>query len=101
MSNRPSPSIKPASAPTSAHTYDGERRRVVAEQSHEIESRGGVAVGVRWVAIRPRQPATALREELRRLDDVAFNPAGHADDLAHPPRAGRVQPEVHHEVDAR
>lgn len=55
---------------------------VLREDSVHVDTGAVEALLVRRKAVAPHQGPTPTVEDLRRLDDVAFDPPGHRDNLA-------------------
>src|SRR3954468_23892198 len=101
ISRSPSPASRPRKAPTSALPRSGQPIGAVPERVDQVDPGRLVAVRVRREALGPFEAPATRGENLGRLDDVAFHASGDAEDLADPALTGRIQTEVHDEVNAR
>src|SRR3954451_17836899 len=84
--------------PSDQHRLATSRR--LREQFGQVEAGAGEPLRMRGPTLGPDQLVAARGEDVRGLDDVALDAAGHGEDLAHLAVALRVTRGVDNEVDA-
>ncbi len=75
-------------------------RQASVEELAEVEAGCSEMFPSRRIAAGADQLAVLAYEDLRRLDDPIFGPAGDADDLVYPTSTISLGPDVHDKVDA-
>jgi hypothetical protein len=97
ISSNPQPNTSPKRAPTS-RLPDRARHHPMPQRRDEVDASCLEQLGTGRITVGALETSTPRTENVGGLDDVAFNPAGYPDDLAHPPVPGAGH--VHDDVDA-
>src|SRR5664279_5545854 len=71
------------------------------QRADQIDAHRLVALRPRRISVPPLEAAAHRGEHLGRLDDVAFDPTGHADDLTYPTMPRCVHAKVHDQINRR